>query len=253
VRNNVFRAGVNYRFFDANRAYAADMPLLAAPPPRSWDGFYAGLNAGYGVARSPTSFTAVGFQPQNESFSLNPAGWIGGGQIGFNRQFAPTWVAGLEADIQAAGQKSSEVCAVICSVATPIYVAMDQKLKWFGTVRGRLGWVTGPALLYATGGFAYGQVNTRVGYFAQAFLGGAPNPTSIFDMSSTKAGWTVGGGLETAIAGPWTVKLEYLYLDLGSQTASAPNDFGLGFTVVTTANARFRENVVRVGVNYKFN
>lgn len=250
VRNNVFRAGVNYRFFDTGRAYASAAPAASDKPAHIWDGIYAGLNIGYGAGQGRSSFTAAGFQPHNESLTLNPNGALGGAQIGFNRQFAPHWVAGLETDIQLAAQNSSETCAVMCSPATPIYVDMGQTLKWFGTVRGRLGVTTGPALIYGTGGFAYGRVDTHANYFASGFIG--TNPTAMLDMSGVKTGWTVGGGIESALAGAWTVKLEYLYLDLGgTRSAGVTNDFGLGFTNVASASTQFRESLVRLGVNYK--
>lgn len=246
VRNNIFRAGLNYRFAHGGTRTTSWMP---ENPAHEWDGLYAGLNVGYGAGRGTSVVNATGFQPQNESFTMNPSGGLGGVQVGFNRQFARHWVAGLETDFQFAGQSSSEICAIICSQATPIFVSMDQKLKWFGTVRGRLGFTAGPALIYGTGGFAYGRVDTRGSYFSQSLLGS--NLTALLDMSSVKGGWTIGGGIESAVANAWTVKLEYLYLDLGSQSASATNNFGLGFTNVVSASSHLRESVIRLGLNYK--
>lgn len=251
VRNNIFRAGLNYRFSDGTRAYASARPASIETATHAWNGFYAGFNAGYGVARNPSTFTAVGFQPQNESFNMDPAGLIGGIQIGVNTPLTSGLIAGIEADLQASGQQSSDTCTVLCLPATPVYLTVDQKLKWLGTVRGRLGWAAGASLFYATGGLAYGKVETHAVYTSQALLGGAPNVLAILDMSSIRTGWTVGGGIETALSGPWSVKVEYLYLDLGSQSASATNDFGLGFTNVTTASTSFRDNLVRIGLNYK--
>src|SRR5262249_3401299 len=145
-----------------------------ADPAHAWDGFYTGLNAGYVAGRGPSEFTATGFQPENESFTMNPAGALGGAQIGFNRQFARHWVAGLETDFQFAAQSSSDTCVVICALAIPVYVGMEQKLKWFGTVRGRLGVTTGPTLLYGTGGFAYGRIDTHAIYTTGALVGTNP-------------------------------------------------------------------------------
>ena len=128
-------------------ANAADMyrgGLKDGPPPpayvpvETWTGFYGGFNAGYGGTANDGP--------------LSPSGGFGGGQIGYNWQglfgFSP-WVIGIEADIQGAGISDSAGYG-------PAY--LENSLNWFGTVRGRVGYSFGPALLYATGGFAYGEV-----------------------------------------------------------------------------------------------
>jgi outer membrane immunogenic protein len=102
----------------------------------------------------------------------------------------------------------------------------ETRNDWLGTVRGRLGYAFDRFLPYVTGGLAVGGVKTSVAGFG--------------DSSDTKAGWTVGGGIEAAIAGPWTAKVEYLYVDLGS------SDTVLG------SSADFRTNIVRAGLNYRF-
>ncbi len=249
-RDNIFRFGVNYRF-GAPQAYAAyaaaGMP--ARPVPYSWSGVYAGINLGYGVARNPSTFVATGFQPQSESFDLDPAGGLGGGQLGVNWQSGP-WVLGLETDIQ--GQWSSVApspnCMTNCSPGVAVQV--DQHLSWLGTARVRAGWANGPLLFYATGGAAYGEVETTVTNTNSTLLGATVvNGVSV---KSTRVGWTAGGGIEGQIAGNWTAKGEYLYVDLGGQSGSYATDFGLGFTQNATISTNVREHIFRLGLNYKF-
>jgi outer membrane immunogenic protein len=182
-------------------------------------------------------------------------GFIGGGQIGYNWQRSK-WLFGLEADIQGSDERAtSEVClTAACPVGSGLFTA-NYKLDWFGTVRGRVGFLpTDRVLLYATGGLAYGHVTANA-------------PAIPVSWGSTRAGWTVGAGAEAAIDRNWSVKVEYLYMDLGniggaagSATAvtNAPNTPGVGFNTVTTTtlatafNTRFTDNIVRVGVNYRW-
>jgi outer membrane immunogenic protein len=251
----------------ASAASAADMPVyLKAPPPVwSWTGFYLGGNVGYSWGKSDTSVsffdsvTGALVGQDSKTFSLN--GVIGGGQIGYNWQTGK-WVWGLETDIQASGQKGSAdfVCASGCGPG-PVTETLNQKLDWFGTVRGRLGFtVTPTVLLYGTGGLAYGDIKTD---------GTISDPVT-FNTSTVKTGWTAGAGIEARISGNWTAKLEYLYMDLGNVsggTVATPIFVPPCTTVFAarggcnnTLNSTFSstgsgitDNIVRVGVNYKFN
>ena len=155
-------------------------------------------------------------------------------------------VAGVEADIQWSGQRDSNTCLNGCDAAGDLWT-FTQKLTWFGTVRGRLGWTNGPALFYATGGFAYGNVKTD---FTYNFAFGGSLVSASF--SQNKSGWTAGGGVEAQIAGNWTGKVEYLYVDLGTVSGGAiiPNGTQAGDSLAFSS--RVRDHVVRAGVNYKF-
>jgi outer membrane immunogenic protein len=131
----------------------------------------------------------------------------------------------------------------------------NYNLDWFGTLRGRVGWVATPrVLLYATGGLAYGHL-------------AASAPGLGISWGGTKAGWTVGASGEFAIDRNWSVKVEYLYMDLGSfnggsatatTVKNALNTPAVGFNTVTTTTTtgnfgtRFADNIIRVGVNYRF-
>src|SRR5262249_44573593 len=134
---------------------------------------------------------------------------------------------------------------------------LDQKLDWFGTLRGRLGFTVAPTvLLYGTGGLAYGDIKTD---------GTISDPTS-FSSSTIKAGWTAGVGIEGRISGNWTAKIEYLYMDLGNVAGSASTTIppanctnraaAAACTLSTTFGSNgsgITDNIVRVGVNYRFN
>jgi outer membrane immunogenic protein len=182
-------------------AFAADMPVKAPPAPApvvSWTGFYAGVNAGYDWSERST-ITTIGtptfFSPLflvgsgSEVTALSTAAttqqgvknnsFIGGGQVGYNYQFSPQWVAGIEADIDglATGRGFSTQIQSVSLIAFPAEryagnVTVSRTLDYIGTVRARLGYVPMPyLLLYGTGGFAYGGASTSTVYSFQESLG----------------------------------------------------------------------------------
>jgi len=235
----------------ASAASAADLPVYtkAPPPVWSWTGFYAGGNLGYswGNADTTVSFvdgTGTVLATSNQSIGIN--GVIGGGQMGYNWQTG-RWVLGLETDIQATGQQGTATFQCGAPCVTPQSETVTEKMDWFGTVRGRLGYtVTPTVLLYGTGGLGYGDVET------------SGSGTSSFSSSTWKLGWTAGGGIETRIGGNWTAKLEYLYFS----DAAAPNcppAARVGNVCQPTppisasvSSGVTADNIVRVGVNYIF-
>jgi outer membrane immunogenic protein len=294
-------------------AFAADMPVKAPPPPAvySWTGFYAGGNLGYGWGDAPTgiagSATTValpgvgGFPGNNVAFADSntalPSGVIGGGQIGYNYQFSPKWVLGFEADIQGSGERGSNTFAdpfstTVCAIAAgpppaclappgtlnaTAATAYDANISWFGTVRGRLGFLIGDqTLLYGTGGLAYGRVGVSgiTNVTGTEITGGTPATlpvtpaASAFSESRINAGLAIGGGIESRFSSffpaGWTWKVEYLYVDLGTLDTAAPfpGAFvpipGSPFLATTpfagtiATQTRFTDNIVRVGLNYKF-
>jgi outer membrane immunogenic protein len=247
-------------------AFAADLgprsydkaPALAAVS--NWSGLYVGGNVGYGWGNGNTDFsflpTPANFDINNTTFGARSTGIIGGAQLGYNWQIG-SLVTGLEADIQGSDIKGSARAVPTLlgtAIPSPIDVlSSEQKLSWFGTVRGRLGvTVTPELLLYGTGGLAYGRVDSSANSFRsiQDFQGQAPA-----SVSKTKVGWTAGAGAEWMFARNWSAKLEYLYVDLGSESAigavTANQVLVLPFAVGYTWHTR--ENIARVGVNYHFN
>jgi outer membrane immunogenic protein len=260
IRDNIFRLGLNYRVggTPASVAAANGMLLKAPPARRDWSGVYIGANVGYGLARDPSSYDVTqtnGVNVAHETFDTMPEGVIGGVQLGYNRQFSSMWVAGLEADIQGSGQ-TDQSCVFVCngpSNGVPTTGLVEQKLPWFGTLRGRLGFDTGHALVYATGGFAYGRVETNV---AQTIVGTNTVVATVGSTAGIQTGWTAGVGIEAPVARNFTVKAEYLYIDLGSQTvafgsAGVGGNALLATPSITTVTAPLRDNIFRVGVNYR--
>jgi len=257
----------------ATSAYAADIPLKAPAPVVAvydWTGLYIGTNLGYSWGRGSTDGTATGTQTVVSNLApttVTPVsgllsgradvnGFIGGGQLGYNWQQA-AWVFGLEGDIQFSNERGSG--AVICSLGATVCPTFtrDYKLDWFGTARGRIGYLPAERiLLYATGGLAYGD-------FSGSALMTAAGTTAL-DLGSwsrINVGWTVGAGVEAALGSNWSVKFEYFYMDLGNVGGSSATNIITASTVrgVTTTtnlayvfNTKFTDNIVRVGLNYKF-
>jgi len=275
-------------------ALAADLPsrapppvFLPPPPIFTWTGLYAGINAGYTWSNSNIvdTDTADGFGNPGlvggaafgvasaalatGSVPVNNNGFIGGGQIGYNYQFANSFVVGLEADIQGIAASNGSTlefsqATVAGFPANPIdqNLSSRRRLDYLGTVRGRLGFTITPTfLVYGTGGLAYGQTESSTDITqiveSDSFL---PNHYNSFgSFSNTRVGWTAGGGIEWLFAPNWSVKAEYLYYDLGSVTygLSPLQNFNSGGTLFTSGSpfsrTRFTGNIVRAGLNYHFN
>jgi outer membrane immunogenic protein len=211
-------------------------PALAAV--YDWTGFYIGVNAGVGIGRDrfQHDFRGAG---SPYSFFVSPQGGFGGGQIGYNWQtgsiFGPI-VFGLEADIQGAGMDDDRtVFSAFGGATTTRY---SERLDWFGTARGRIGISKGPVLSYVTAGYAVGNVKTNVN---EAVFGG----TAAFSSDRMQSGWVVGSGVEAALGGNWTGKIEYLYLDLGNNTHAN------ALFAAAPIKTEIRENIFRVGLNYR--
>src|SRR6185312_11819263 len=225
---------------------AADLPAKApfykAPPPAvsSWTGFYVGANAGGGWSSHDVDYAAndaasallftpfTGGQPSPASF--RSSGLLGGLQLGYNWQFAPTWVAGLEADFDFADVKGSGSSPATVAAGHPVTATVEERITDFGTLRARLGYLpVNNLLIYVTGGLAYANVEHSGNYVMTS--GGAigvPGPPTFVCFpgaecfngasKSWQAGWTAGGGLEFALTPRWTVKAEYLHASFASKS-----------------------------------
>ncbi|MGA9601553.1 MAG: outer membrane beta-barrel protein [Methylocystis sp.] len=251
-------------------AFAADLPSRKAPvyipppPPLTWNGFYAGLNIGggwnanndnnevsaYWDPRLPfgSSFfvPGQGFTPNlfflpNGNQTGTAGGIVGGGQVGYNFQFNPSIVIGVETDFQGSSIGNNDHSQAAAFYASPFFAPSGllvpvsaingghMGIDWIGTVRGRVGWLFMPSLLvYGTAGFAY------AGAYAWGY-------------DDTRTGWTAGGGLEWMLAPNISAKLEYLYADLNSGGATGTYGWNWGY------HFHPELNIVRAGVNYHFN
>jgi len=264
----------------ATGALAADLPVKApiytkAPVyiDYNWTGFYIGLNGGYSWGNSANTFDAGTLPLTSASQSMD--GWVFGGQAGYNWQYNKSWVFGIEGDSDATGQDGTATQDPVTTVriftpignfinAPPVFTTtttttgtFEDKLPWLATLRGRVGVLpTDRVLLYVTGGLAVGEVKSTSTIATTAStvsnLGGPPVVTSagaLGTSSTTRAGWTIGAGVEGAIGGNWTAKLEYLYVDLGTVN----NTFvGLGAFAPLSISSHVTDNIVRAGVNYRF-
>ena len=205
-------------------AAAADLPVAPAPyykapvyaPAYNWSGFYLGINGGGGWGRS--TWTTTG--------PFDTSGALVGGTIGYNYQMNQV-VLGVEGDLDWSNINGSTSTG--CTSATG--AGCQTSNNWLGTVRGRLGYAADRFMPYITGGAAFGDIKAS-----------GPGLTG---TDTTNVGWTLGGGIEFAIAGHWTAKAEYLYVDLGSVSCGA----ACGAAV---QNVNWHANLGRVGLNYRF-
>ena len=210
-------------------AHAADMPVKAPPPTPvsyTWTGAYIGAYFGESIGsaelRTPSLTSGIA--------DLNQAGFTAGGTVGFNWQFDPRFLIGLEADFGTAGLHRSVF-------QWNDFAQLQEKADWYGTVRARFGYVTGPSLIYVTGGGVVMHIRDDFGGTATA------GPTQ---NSEDRTGWTAGGGIETKLSRSWSAKTEYLYMHVGSSTFFS-NVFGGPFVTVFDHNF----HVIKTGLNYK--
>jgi outer membrane immunogenic protein len=198
---------------------AAPYLPAAATPVFNWTGFYLGAHAGYARAELNTD-------GNNSLDPLTPKGWYGGGQLGFNWQAAPNWVWGLETDLSS-GYRDR---------------IFDGKnvadIRFVGTARARVGWAQSNAWFYATGGFAYAQEKISV-----RSAGTSAAETQLHP------GWTLGGGLEWAFAPAWSVKLEWLHIELARRRYALDGPANCG---VASCDVGLRIETIKAGLNWRF-
>jgi outer membrane immunogenic protein len=262
-------------------------PIAAPAPIFSWTGFYVGANVGGGwgdrtvdyVPNDVVARISIGNEPAPFAIpgsAFKTSGFLGGVQVGYNYQVGANWLLGIEADFNGAdiaGQgesRSTRGGGTVLRATLPV----EEQIKWFGTVRGRLGALPTPNLLtYVTGGFAYAQVNHR----GSAIYGdtnsiiansgggvsvtcghGGTEPLTCYTGSASNVafGWTAGGGLEYALGPNWTIKGEYLFISLDGnsirETAVQTVANGTGPSSFNGNFSRASFHVGRIGVNYRF-
>lgn len=262
-------ASVSAIAFTGSAALAADLPSRAPPPVYvppapifTWTGIYVGGQIGYGWLNGNNNFT--GFDPvtgfgvaTNVGGTAN--GVIGGANVGYNYQINQ-FVIGLEGTVDGTSISNTAVANVPLLGGT-FGVTANSSIPIEGSIRGRLGFAWDRALIYATGGVAFGGFNTNFNGFGVG-AGGVPifGSTSVSD---TRVGWTVGGGIQYAVTNNWSVRAEYRYTDFGSfNEALFPGLGGIGVTGPAGAIVRgaflnggdhhIQQNLVQVGFDYKF-
>jgi outer membrane immunogenic protein len=244
-------------------ALAADLPsrapppvYLPPPPVFTWTGIYLGVQIGgaWGSGSSNfTAFDAVTGTSVDNSIGGSPSGVIGGGHLGFDYQI-PTWnwfsssgvVIGLEGSVDGSSLSKTTVVDLPGAFGGSGTLTANSSADIQGSIRGRLGIAWDRVLVYATGGVAFGGINTNfelngvdaagVSFFGQT------------SRSNSRTGWTVGGGIEYALTPNWSIGAEYRFTDFGTINGEATLSDGGFFS----GRRRLEENQVQARLNYKF-
>lgn len=263
----------------ASSAMAADMraPVFKAAPPAfvpaySWTGCYVGGNVGWAHERDKLS-TFASPAPNNINAAARTAiqnagltaisgdGFVGGGQVGCNWQTS-AFVLGVEGDFSFLEAKATRDTGNFVELGSGRTVrSIDSVGKdWLSTIRGRAGFAVDRVLFFATGGVAFAQFETTKN-FAWDFADGCPvvnllNECHVGGRSGTQMGWVVGGGVEWAVGGNWSIKAEYLHADFGNQSYTTFNR-GPGFQTPASTQSAVHDvkatlDIVRAGLNYRF-
>jgi len=211
-------------------AAAADFPVKARAPMQAeiynWTGIYVGGHAGY----------SRGTLTSNSDSTIDhaPDGIVGGVHIGANWQW--NWIVlGIETDLAL-----SNIDGEDSTTAVGFNADVDSRMKYLGTVRGRLGVAIDRTLIYATGGYAYSEIDARV----RVSVGGIPIVSGSDQISLQ--GWTIGAGIEQAVTNNLIVRLEYLYVDFGTTTSVV----NLGFPFQD--QFQWQSHIARAALSWKF-
>jgi len=221
------------KLFLASIAAAAlySAPAAAVSPSYNWTGCYIGVNAGGLWGKVETDFGA----------ETKPNGFTGGGQLGCDYQTMSNWLVGLQGDFNWTHARDSQTTSTPVSTDT-----FDTRLDWFTSATARLGYASGPWLIYGKGGAAWVRDKFRDsgGVFVFGFD---------FSGTTTRSGWTAGGGLEYAFAPNWSAFLEYDYYGFGTKslTLSGVNSAPLS-AQTETVSVKQNFSVVKIGLNYRF-
>jgi opacity protein-like surface antigen len=258
-------------------AAAADLPRISAPnhappppPPFSWTGLYIGGHMG--GAFDGSNFSNP-FGPTLFGDNVRSPGGIGGLQIGYNWQYGAT-VLGVEADVTAADLVGTFTCLQpvhSLPLFSPGFIGgafgatCQVQSDWFGTLTGRIGTTFGDhgrTLVYAKGGLAWIHDNVDIATNS-AVAGAAGPPHATSSASFTQWGWTVGAGVEYALTGNWSARLEYDFLGFGGHDVATPNAAPITSPNLPgilgslapdgrTASVSQGVHVAKLGVNYRF-
>jgi outer membrane immunogenic protein len=238
-------------------ASAADLPARTytkAPPPMvpvvsTWTGCYVGGNIGAGWQRT----RATDVDPSNagafaDAGSDTASGIVGGGQVGCDYQFASNWVVGVQGMVDGADVRGSHFAPF--AYASDNTELFSVKSNWFGTLTARIGYAVMPqALLYLKGGVAWVHTN-----YTDSDSSGSVFVPYVGTASSTRTGWTIGGGGEYRLNQNWSLFAEYNYIDLGSKTLGYTYTCGAvcGFSDPYLYSEKQNLQTVLVGLNFRF-
>jgi len=253
-------------------ASAADTPpriYTKAPPTMAevfdWTGFYVGGHVGGVWARDSgtTDFFDPGasgkFVNNPQANALRNSTVIGGVHAGYNWQMA-RWVFGVETDFDWTDSRN-RFCRQTAVLSSPCdddgdgFLTLNEKTEWLGSVRGRLGYAWERAMIYGTGGAAWGKVDTSINANCLRFGCGAFSLEKInttANFSNTKVGWVAGAGVESMLDANWILRVEYLHYDLGRVTNTLNLRVDPEFPQDVPWSRSLRYDTIRVGLSYKF-
>lgn len=233
---------------------ANDVSYGDVVPASIWTGLYIGAHGGWATGQwdGPLSYEDAHKYPKlkfdGSDKAIDGEGAFGGAQIGYNHQLGTSVVVGLEADISFGKiEGEGEFLPYPDAKGSPAW-RIKSEMDLFGTVRGRIGVLAQPnLLLYATGGFAWAQVDSEISPVYGKFVNGSA------EAENNHIGWTVGGGAEWALTDHISIKAEYLYLDLGKQDYGYAGTDAKGVPYATDHHLPDLEfHVVKGGLNYRF-
>lgn len=228
----------------------------------NWTGLYAGVNAGASI--NGTSYTVkptgcflngtCGGVPtsnplRSRSGEFESVDFVGGAQIGYDYEFNNGILLGVLADFD--GNTMDESSRLVRNLRAPLSGTwtsnVTDEMEWFGTVRGKFGYAVCNWLLFLTGGFAYGDVESKT---TSLFSLGGDGYNGSSDK--TRIGWTAGAGVAYAFDNQWSVGLEYLYVDLSDFSYTDNRNALAPATASYKTSIDPRDNIVRFNLNYKF-
>jgi opacity protein-like surface antigen len=270
-RADIFRVGANYAIGSPMMAAGAATRgrATASSPSVNWTGFYVGADIG-GVGEHGNGISNFFQNDPDPAFanllqkqSMGGTSFSGGFHAGYNWQFAPAFVLGIEGDWQwmkprYAFCRETDIDSVPCFDTDRGFVAVNGETKSLATIRGRLGWTFDRFMVYGTGGVAFADINTSL--TANCLVDGcADQPGSSFatqNYHTVKTGWVAGGGVEWMLASSWMVRAEYLHADLGNVSnvlkLEPVNSCFSGGPCGTTWSHDIAYDIVRFGASYKF-
>jgi outer membrane immunogenic protein len=234
MTKNIIIGAVTALLLGSTAVSAADLPMKARPLPVAiydWTGFYIGVSGGGSLGTTTHIDAATGL---GDTLGYNVRGGLVGGTLGYNWQVS-SFVFGFEGDASWVGEYGSHLDDGF--VGNPAFTS-STKETWVATVRGRAGYAVDNLLFYGTGGYAAAGV--------EAGVKDSGTNAVLASATSTRSGWTAGGGLEWGFAPNWSAKFEYLYMKFESAAFNTLAGEG------PRSSVPLDDNVVRAGINYRF-
>jgi outer membrane immunogenic protein len=234
MTKNIIISAVTALVLGPTAVSAADLPLKAPPVPVAiydWTGFYIGVAGGGSLGTSTHIDAATGI---GDTLGYNVRGGLVGGTLGYNWQVS-NFVFGFEGDASWVGEYGSHPDDGL--VGNPAFTSFTKE-TWVATARGRAGYAVDNLLFYGTGGYAAAGV--------EAGVKDANTGALLASATSTRSGWTAGGGLEWGFAPNWSAKFEWLYMKFDSAPLNTLVAEG------SRSSIPLDDNVVRAGINYRF-